>query len=114
MTADPSKLGRLSPVSCAPWCQDGNGHVDALHVDDQYCISNTASVPRSLAKLVEWVSGSWGMDYWTVYLQREYDRTHATVQLGQGDDLTESLTPDEAEQLGRLLIELAEKARVSK
>ena len=27
----------LPPVTCAPWCQQGDGHPDEFHVEDQTC-----------------------------------------------------------------------------
>lgn len=38
--ADTSIPVSLPPIECAPWCEDGNGHTDAHHPDDQYCIAN--------------------------------------------------------------------------
>lgn len=29
----------LAPITCAAWCEDGNGHANATHTEDQYCIS---------------------------------------------------------------------------
>jgi hypothetical protein len=28
---------RLPPIECAPWCEDGTGHTNRDHPDDQYC-----------------------------------------------------------------------------
>ncbi len=30
----------LPPIRCASWCWDGNGHIGAGHVEDQFCVSN--------------------------------------------------------------------------
>ncbi|WP_427130255.1 hypothetical protein [Pseudarthrobacter sp. S9] len=31
----------LSPIACASWCEDGDGHADAGHAEDQYCMSES-------------------------------------------------------------------------
>src|SRR5689334_5001474 len=39
---------RLSAVECAPWCVDGDGHVDAVCAEDQNCMGESNIIPVSL------------------------------------------------------------------
>lgn len=34
----------LSPVTCAAWCEDGTGHAEATHAEDQYCMSHSVEI----------------------------------------------------------------------
>jgi hypothetical protein len=60
----------LPPVTCAPWCTDGEGHRDELMWEDQYCSSDEVRVEVSAMPVVETARG--------------LDRSHLLVGLTTG------------------------------
>jgi len=61
----------LPPVTCAPWCTDGEGHRDELLWEDQYCSSDEVRVEVSAMPVVETARG--------------LDRSHLLVGLTTGE-----------------------------
>jgi hypothetical protein len=100
----------LPPVQCAPWCEDGDGHTNARHVDDQWCSSTENRVSLTRTPMVLLCDDSWRLDYVTTYLVRDAYEVGARINLSRGEDAGVYLTPDEARELGETLIRLAEQA----
>lgn len=100
----------LPPVACAPWCEAGDGHTDALHPDDQWCHSTTQRIGLSRYPLITWNDGRRSMDFAHAYLGRESDGS-AYITTGYSETIGMNLTPDEALEYARVLTELAERAR---
>lgn len=74
----PAEIAPL-PYQCQPWCTDGEGHPDALHPDDRYCISRDWHVALSLGDPVLMGNGSgigdiWVRDHLQLSLQRDAAR----------------------------------------
>jgi hypothetical protein len=44
----------LPAVQCAPWCQEGDGHPNVGHVDDQWCTSVSLNVNLSREEAELW------------------------------------------------------------
>lgn len=97
----------LPPVECAPWCEDGNGHADAVAVEDQFCASAAEEVellrqpseyPRELARL-------------HTYLARERFEAEPHVQVVLQERPLVDLTVDEAAALAESLLRLVRAAR---
>jgi hypothetical protein len=51
----------LPPITCQPWCSDGNGHIDAFCVADQDCSSAAVFVPMSREPESEYDGGQMGL-----------------------------------------------------
>lgn len=52
MTTHDRPAPPAGPITCQPWCQDGEGHADALCADDQICFTTELFVPTSTAEPV--------------------------------------------------------------
>ena len=102
----------LQPITCAEWCETGDGHADELHEEDQYCSSpaQTVDLVRQ-PRLMGATKGSWVLDYLEAHLMRERFRRESIIEIGHAGIDVAQLTPDEAERFGRILIELARTAR---
>lgn len=91
----------LPPVDCTGWCESEDGHVTALHPDDQYCISRMDRIYLAAEKLVEYDKGKRGLGYLETYLLREAYSTRTLFRVlhndGEGGSIT--LTRDEATAL---------------
>jgi hypothetical protein len=97
----------LPPIVCTSWCQDGTGHTDAWHPDDQLCIGELQRIPLSLYPLVRLDDGVMSMDWAEVQLVNSHNRTKVNLEVS---DKTARLTPQEALEVGRTLIAAAETA----
>jgi hypothetical protein len=112
-TTEP-RMTTLPPIVCAPWCEDGDGHTDALFREDQVCriLSVTdGGIPLSRHGYVEYDGGRLGLDRLHVALFRDlFEEPYFEVG-------TESngvkLTPDEARDLVRVLTETLDKIGVA-
>ena len=91
----------LEPVICAPWCEKGDGHIDAGHPDDQYCYSGYAEVHLSQPQPQ---ADDEGPDWLDVLLRRRpgSDQTLLIIHT-QDPDVDTELTLAEAERLVAVL-----------
>ena len=94
-----SPIPGLPPVDCTDWCQSEDQHTDALHVDDQYCMSDAARIHLTAEKLVEYDKGSYGLGFLETYMVREAYSTRTLFRVVHNEDGGEgsiTLTRDEA------------------
>lgn len=106
-TGHPTRSTPIPPVTCEPWCYDGNGHTDATSMADQLCFTDEIRVPLTREKLVQMIDDSWALDFMQVYAAREAEgRAHAV--LSHGDLNGVELTPQEARQLGEALVRFSD------
>lgn len=102
----------LPAIECAPWCVDGSGHADANFPEDQVCTGETVELALSRVPLVEVGADEWARQDMNFYLLRHAGAHMTTVEMYRGDlGETVSLTIEEAEALGRALVEAAQRAR---
>lgn len=102
----------LPAIVCAPWCLDGRGHVDAHFPEQQVCTGETVDLELTRLPLVEISDDTWQRDSMHLYLLRHAGAHMTTVEVYRGElGETVSLTLDEAEELGRALLEAARRAR---
>ena len=87
----------LPPVVCAPWCEDGGGHTDAVFAEDQTCMGEQHITPTSNGEdsgELGVLAYRWGGDQRSqVCLNIKVGRVDVDVHLtpGQARLLTESL-----------------------
>jgi hypothetical protein len=98
----------LPPVTCTPWCSDGNGHGGALFAGDQRCISVPVQIPGSLLRPdPEDTSGE--PEYVCVYGEGwANDALPPQIHVGQSEAAGLKLTVDEARQVAAALIAAAD------
>lgn len=101
----------LPAVECAPWCQDGDGHTDALFVGDQFCMSETQRLELRAEQLQGFGQDEYGRSVLDVALSRKAYSTRTLVDLVHSDRHQISLTIDEAEALAAELDRLVKAAR---
>ena len=99
------------PVEYAPWCRDGSGHTNALHPDDQACISDEHTVELTTEPHVR-LAARINLETLEMYLLRERDARRTTIEISKRDIPIASLRLDEALELGRILTGMALAARV--
>lgn len=95
----------LPAVDCAPWCDDGAGHTDALFPRDQYCSTDRREVPLLRMRPIEG-----GLDQLGAYLIRERFEAEPFVQLTHDDDAVAQVTLKEARQYAADLLALVDLA----
>lgn len=108
-------------IRCASWCSDGKGHVDAVMRSDQSCWSASSAVVLGLAEgapalpiaLEDWAQldppriavaayrACHGLPVVDVHLYYPHENPHAHI------DFNVKLTPAEAVQLARFLLDAA-------
>ena len=94
----------LPPVTCTPWCSDGNGHGGALFAGDQRCISVPVQIPGSLLRPdPEDTSGE--PEYVCVYGEGwANDALPSQIHIGQSESAGPELTLDEARQVAEAIL----------
>ena len=112
MNTTQNQTQALAAVECTPWCRDGSGHTNALHPDDQACISDEHTVELTTEPHVRLAGASTILETLEMYLLREHDARSTTVEVSKGDIPVASLRLDEALELGRILTGMALAARV--
>jgi len=112
MSAAALERTQFPPVTCAPWCVDGDGHPGEFCRADQWCRSESISVGpllseyrvpdpyayrlgRALARETEELE---------VYLRRTPGCLDEVILFRSADDTDVSLTPDEARRLAGALL----------
>ncbi len=97
----------LPTVECMPWCKAGDGHPDAVAVEDQWCGSEMKRVELT-AEDVLVTAGRHSvhreMQTLDVYLQHQAYATRSLVCLSHNENPEIRLTADEAIRLGEALI----------
>lgn len=107
MTMTTEAPATIPPVECAPWCEEGTGHTDANHTDDQWCRTRSTDVHLTTEGLVKHGEGDWRLGYASVYVLREAYSTRPVFQVVHNDITALSLSVGEARQLGNALLSLA-------
>jgi hypothetical protein len=97
------------PVVCAPWCEDGGGHMNVSAAEDQFCCGESVQHPLNLENQVVWGVDDIRPATMNVWLQR-YPRDDTRVIVQINEDWSVDLTPKEAEWLGRALCDFAKTA----
>ena len=102
----------LPAVECTPWCQYGDGHVDAIHPDDQHCWSSHNVVSLPSGPIVN-PGKAWAhRDGLDLYLGKRATHVAASLHVehysAKGAEILK-LTRSEALALSDALRELAER-----
>jgi hypothetical protein len=92
----------LPAVECAPWCEDGTGHTDAWHPDDQWCHGPLHIVKMTRMPLEHYTDRDGNTEHWLddvrVTLQKEREG-RPYVYLNRGENVGVSLTLTETREL---------------
>jgi len=107
-TAEPMWVDSITPtpITCQPWCLDGDGHPGATFVDDQWCHGRERRVPLSLEAPVLLADETREPEYVMVHAGK-YPGEEPRVHLDKGEMPVAQLLPDEAESLARQLLIVA-------
>jgi hypothetical protein len=97
----------LPPVTCEPWCVDGDGHPDEVFHDDQWCRTDETSVLLT-RDYRDHESGETEVDFIAVSLQRFPGRVPEVSLRHTAPDDDAMLTPAEARGLAALLTATAD------
>jgi len=108
-TAEPRTT--LPAVECAPWCDEGDGHTDERFVSDQTCSNKTQRLELTSEPLLMWEGKVECRAFLHFGLHRDAYSTRTIVDLIHNEEHDIHLTLDEAESLGRDLLELVRQAR---
>lgn len=102
----------LPAVTCASWCLDGSGHTDAHFPEEQVCTGETVDLELTRRPLVEIGDDEWQRESMHLYPLRHAGGLMTTIEMYRGElGETVSLTLDEAEALGRALLETVRRAQ---
>ena len=85
MNTTQNQTRALAAVECTPWCRDGSGHTDALHPDDQACISDEHTVELTTEPHMRLAGASTNLETLEMYLLREHDARSTTIEISKGD-----------------------------
>ncbi|MCW2737905.1 hypothetical protein [Nocardioides sp.] len=110
MTTTSPAPATLPAVTCAPWCLDGNGHADVPFPEDQVCRGDTVEIELTHRPLVQVDEETWTRETVRLYLLRHPGALRTSVEMYRGElGETVSLTVDEAEALGRALLDAVQQ-----
>jgi hypothetical protein len=101
----------LPAVECTPWCEDGTGHTDAWHPDDQWCYGPSRTVTLSRMPLQTFEEHKW-LDNIRVYLARERDG-RPYLHLGRDDLAGVKMDLNEVRELRDTLTDILRTASLS-
>ena len=101
----------LPPVQCTSWCDKGDGHTDADHPDDQFCVGEARRVGLTRYPLIEYDKDTRIRDYVDGQLYRMAGAVSTHIQLDRSGTPLIELTIAEAEHLANDLLELVKAAR---
>lgn len=106
--AQPSTRPRSTPVVCAPWCRDGDGHTRESFEDDQRCNSAHVSVPMTLRR--PWTDDGERFTPYEVDVFTEAGRRYRPqiVVHEWADDVEWRFTAHEARALATVLVAAAD------
>lgn len=111
LEADPLALfpvrTNLPPIECAPWCEDGAGHGDRTSPEDQYCsaLYLELELARDPVQVAE--DGPYFRRTANLNLERDpFGEPYVSAYIQNGN-----LTLDEAEEIGKRMLEQVELAR---
>lgn len=96
------------PITCQPWCIDGDGHPDE-HPEDQWCESEWHNMPMPLARKWKGADGLMHTPEVEVQLRCGPKRPAQVVIYEMGDDAEWPLLPSEARQLAAMILEAADR-----
>jgi hypothetical protein len=116
--------GYMPPVKCTPWCEDADGHPDCFFTEDQNCWSPATYVDLSLEPVQVEGKNKFPQQLGVMARRRSDGRRHVYLHLCEiklhGShipypynylDHSVNMTSDEAEALGRALLEYADLVR---
>lgn len=92
----------VTPIRCASWCEDGDGHADARFAEDQWCTSADIEITTRLHEEWEMVDGAVEPARMKVYTRRDPEAPAYAV-VCTPEDAEIRLTPDEARQMAAAL-----------
>lgn len=103
---------RLTPIVCAPWCEQGDGHVEETHPNDQWCYGDLAEISLSQYPLVRMSDDTYRREWVEVQLSRDRHGPSLVV-LGSiaapaGGEVEVNMLPAEARALAAALLNAAE------
>jgi hypothetical protein len=106
-------IEQLPAVDCAPWCEDGDGHVTQWSPRDQVCYGPEHRVKLSrMPLLLDEYNGQQirQRDWVSVYLHRQGDGASTSIELAHNEVAGVTLSPAEAREIARHLLECADTA----
>ena len=98
----------LPPITCTPWCVDGDGHPNEIGREDQWCYTGDAHIPASLHDPVKMNDGTTVPGWVSVYGQAWHHGRAPEIHLGQDEDAGMQLTVSEARQVAAALVTAAD------
>ena len=101
----------LPAVRCAAWCEDGTGHTQATHPDDQWCHSDDHVVKLTRMPVLTFGEHKW-LDNIRVYLARERDG-RPYMHLGRDDKAGVQMELNEVRELREALTDILRTASLS-
>lgn len=102
-----TRAPRTSPIVCAPWCEQMDGHADESGIEDQRCSTTLGAVTLTLLPQVACCSGSFEPHRITVGTWAGPLRAPAVLLFEWGEDAEYPLTADEARQIADLMYQAA-------
>ena len=104
-----TEIRQLPPITCQPWCEDGDGHPNEIFPEDQWCMSAEQTVQVSHYPSFKGPDGVFAPEEVTVYAsQHQVAAGTVTVSLGGADTLL--LSPAEARAIAAAMIASADLA----
>jgi hypothetical protein len=88
----------LEPITCQPWCEEGDGHPHEKVREDQCCCGVERRVLLSTEPTMLMSDGSSQPQHLNAHLIRQADDTATRVFIGHDDGFGKSATLDEARQ----------------
>ena len=86
----------VEPISCQPWCREGDGHPGARAREAQWCFGVEHRVHLSTEPAELLSDGSTGQPYLNTHLLRQANDTGPRVFIGYGGTSGKSATLEEA------------------
>ena len=86
----------IEPITCQPWCQNGDGHPDEKMREDQSCLGVEHRVHLSTEPTELLSDESTEQQHLTTYLLRQANDTAPRVFIGHGKGSGKSATLEEA------------------
>ena len=104
------------PITCRPWCIDGDGHADE-HPEDQRCASGWETVPLALNR--KWSDSGGALHTTEIEVRSEAGEEPAgcpphVVIYEVSEDIEWRLYPDEVRRLAALLVEAADRLEAAR
>lgn len=94
----------VEPITCQPWCRQGDGHPDERVHEDQWCLGVEHRVLLSTEPTELLSEGRMEQQHLTTYLLRQANDTRPRVFIGHGEGSGKSATLEEARRFALELL----------